>query len=272
MRARTLFLCGLALATSIAVAPPARALDVRVEVAPIFSLPFNAVLDGIPLPEGTIDVVRVADALGFQVNEGVLNQFGIPREQDVTSLVDLTQKVGFGVRLALLLNDWEIRYEFVAYGYDELVYTHVNFPDLTQVGQAVFFPVEGALTLDATSLDSMFLHNLGVGYRFTPFDWIVRPYVPLSLGFAAVQLRNDLGALYGFNIQVGLGVVWDAWKSLRLSLDMRYGISVFMNQDTSLGGIQQRGIASAGTNASTFEAVVETLSTLNFGLQVSWGF
>jgi len=273
-RLRTLSLCGAALAViAVTVAPaPARALDVRVEVAPIISVPFNSVLDGIPLDEGTVDIVEVGGALGFQVNEAVLQQLGLPRQQQVLALADVTQKVGFGVRLALLLDDWEIRYEFTAYGFDELVYTHVNFPDLTQVGQALFFPIEGALNLDASSLESMFLHNVGVGYRFTPFDWFIRPYVPLSLGFSAVQLRNGLGNMYGFNIQAGLGVVWDVWSSLRLSLDVRYGISVFMNQDTSLGGIRQGAIASAGTNESSFEAVVETLSTLNFGLQLSWGF
>ena len=226
---------------------PARAVDVRLEVGPLVVFPLFPLLDGLPL----------------EVQDGLLTG---ERE---TYLMDFSQKPGFGVSFALLLNSWEFRYEFAAV--DQARITHVQFPDYTGVLSLDILEFTKGVGI-ADEYDTMFFHYVGFGYRFTPWDWVVHPYFPFGLGFAAVQVRNGADPLLGFSIEIGAGVNWDALPYLRVGLCLRYHFSAYKLPNTAFDSIQSLGIQAAATNTSLTEAVMETLSSLSLSLHVSYKF
>lgn len=260
---RTLIRSAAALTLTLGVlvaARPAAALDVRVEVAPLVHVPLGEILDGVPA------LVQPPDTLYVNANE--------------TWLLDYTHGVGGGVSLSLLLNSWEIRYEFAALPFKSLVLTHAG---LAPAGTTtpIFLPSESLEELSnraprrpsvgVSSLDAVLLHNVGFGYRFTPFDWVVHPYFPLNLGFAAAQLRNGAETLIGFNLQLGVGVEWDPFEAFRVGLAMRYNFTAFKNPDSGFS-LGDQAIQTAQTNESSFEAVMEVLQSLTFSLHASYRF
>ena len=240
----------LAALTLMAAPAPARALDVRLEVAPLVHFSLSPLLDGLPLevPNGPLTGAREI------------------------FLVDLSHKPGFGASFALLLGNWEIRYEFAAVEYDKLTVEHVQFPDYTGVLSLDASELSGRSADISGELDPIFFHYAGFGYRFTPWDWVVHPYFPISLGFAAAQIRNGGETLLGFTVQLGAGVEWDPLEQLRVGLSLRYNFSAFKLPDTTFSSIKSVGIQAAATNSSLTEAVMETLSTLSLNLHISYKF
>lgn len=238
----------LALALLGLSAAPAWSLDLRVEVSPMVSFPIARLLDGLPI-EAT-----------------VMDDYGTTT--DAVFLTDLSQGVGGGVGISVLLNDWEIRYELAALPYSRLHVTHVKLPDYT----GDFYLPYGESVDASGELDELLFHNIVLGYRFTPFDWVVHPYFPFGLGFSAAQTRLDDETLFGFNIQIGVGVQWDVTEAFRVGTALRYTFSAYKNPDTSLSSLQSVGMQSAATNTSLFEAVMETMQTLSWNLHASYQF
>ena len=262
MRTTARFLLAVVCFGSLLVPARADALDVRLEIAPSAAIPLSALMDGVPIQES------LDPNLGFG--------------SSVIYRLDFEQQVGFGVSLALLLNDWEIRYDFARYAYKRVKITHLRFPDTTNVMywpladfnefliQAGGTPLPSSVSL--TDWDALYYHCIGFGYRFTPFDWVVHPYVPLDIGFALIQPGNDFELMYGFYIQSGLGLNWDATDHLRVGLVARFTFGFFKNPDTSTKGISDLGIQAGVTNNSSFEAVLETFRTVNVAAHISYKF
>lgn len=244
MRA-THLLCAIALLLASA---PAHAVNVRLELAPMLSIPLGPLLDGIPV------VINPPQAAGGANVSGIL--------------VDVENSVGGGMALSLMLNDFEIRYEFASIDYSELVGTHYEDANLP----GFLLEIGGAARVDVSdSLDSVFLHNVVFGYRFTPFDWKLRPYVPFGVGFAVAQLRNDMDTIFGFTIQGGIGLEYILGK-FRLGAELRYSFHAYKNPDTSINAIQGQGNLAVQTNSDLFETVMETLSMLNINIHASYSF
>lgn len=249
---------GLMLALAVAAtASPAAALEVRLEVAPQVTIPLNPILDGLPLEFAQGPVLGIQEEL----------------------LLDLSQGTGGGASISLLLSDFEIRYEFTLLPWDTLTITHVKFPGLSQLvegAEQIALPAADLLPATSASisgdLDAILIHTVGVGYRFTPWNWVVHPYFPVGLGFTAAQLRNGGDTLLGFNIQLGAGVQWDITKAWRLGIALRYNFAAYKNPDTTFSNIANTGIQSAVTNRSSFEAVMETLQSISFTAHISYRF
>lgn len=257
-----LLLCLLA----VGFAPRAEAIDVRLELSPGLLIPMGPFLDGTATNEAQAD----------------LSSLGGTGITSITSLSDVDHKVGGGIALALLLDDFEFRYEFAVMPFSKLRVTHLGlitgqvsfYLPTEDLGDGTVQAIIGRSTeLDLSPLDSAFIHNVGFGYRFTPFpEWVVHPFVPFGLGFSAAQLRNDLPTLLGFYVQLGLGLQWDATEHFRIGLDFRYTFHAYKNPDTSISAVTQGAAKSLTTNSGAFDAVVEDLHTLNIRTNVSWKF
>ena len=269
----TLAAFGLALA--LLVPTTARALDVRLEIAPLLMVPVGPFLDSQAATEAQFDTGVVGWNLGTI---------------DLTSLSDVENSTGGGISVALLLGNFEIRYEFGALPWDKQVLTYIGFvtQDLsfyipTTAADArdgldeqtikALFGDESSISRDLSDLDSILFHNIGVGYRFVPFpEWVVQPYVPVGIGFAIAQLRNDLDTLFGFYLQTGVGAQWDATDAFRLGLEMRYNFGAYKAPDISVRSITRAGSATLTTNNSAFDAVMEDFHAVTIRLHASYKF
>lgn len=256
-RGRRTALLGLVALGVLLLARPAHAIDVRLEAAPVISFPMSSFIDGL--------VINVPADVGFvsQITDGQY-QF------DEAWVLDLSQKTGYGAAISLLLDDWEIRYEFFAMDFDELTVTHVAFADVSP-DLALELNQTGSLGI-SEFFDSIFFHSASVGYRFTPYDWVVHPYFPFALGFAAAQVRNGSDTYFGFNIQLGAGVQWDVLDALRVGVGLRYVLGLYKLPQTSFSSVQAEGIRSAVRDQSLTEAVMEVFQTLDLSIHASYLF
>lgn len=242
-----------------ALSVASQGVDIRLEVGPAVTLPIGPFLDSQATVLDSFDTSE----LGLQ--GGV---------QDVTVLTDITQGTGGGLSLALLLGSWEIRYEFVALPYESVELTHLGF---VAGGVSLYFATEDLLgqsvTADVDDLDPAFFHSLGFGYRFEPFpEWAVSPYVPLGLGVAIAQPRNEAETLYGANLQLGIGAHGRIGSTFDLGVAVRYGVSILKNPDTSLTALQEGATASVSTGSSAFDAAVEILQTVSISVTGAFWF
>lgn len=242
---------------ALCLASPARAVDVRIEVGPFGLVPLGPILDGQASTISNFDL----GSLGLQGGT-----------QDITALTDVTHSSGGGFSLSLLLNQWEIRYEFGVLPYDEVNLTHLG---IVAGDLSLYFKTEDLLgqsiSGDSSELDPAMFHSIGFGYRFEPFpEWTVSPYVPFGLGFAVAMPRNDVDPMFGFNIQLGVGAHALLGEHFDLGLAVRYGLSAFKNTDTSISALTQGASASVSTGSSAFDAAVEVLQAVS--ISVTLGF
>ena len=247
---------------------PARAVDVRIEISPMVSIPIGPFLDAVPVSAISVDSAQ----LGFNLGQ-----------LDFSALNDYQNSVGGGVGLSILFNNWEIRYEFMALPFAKRKMTHIGFT--SSLGVAFYIPVEEfddatVRTLtgttkgeDVSKLDPVFIHNIGFGWRFVPFDhWIVQPYLPFGLGFSLAQIQNGVDPLPGFYVQLGLGVQYSPVPSFRMALEARYMLGLYKAPDISASAIGKAASGTLTTNASAFDAVMEDVHVVNVVFALAYKF
>lgn len=249
----------LALAALAFAATTAHAFEVRLEVSPLVAIPIGPFLDAQATPMSQLDL----ESVGIAVPEA-----------EATVLSDISNGVGGGVSISLLLDNWEIRYELRALPYDHTELTHVG---ITLGDLSIYLPADEIvgqeITADLSNLDSALFHTLGFGYRFEPFpEWAVSPYVPLLFGVGLAMPRNGADPVIGFDVQLGLGAHWRPVPVFDIGLAVRYELSVYKNPDTSLGALSKGASASVTTNSSAFDAALEILQAVSIGLTASVGF
>lgn len=249
----------ISLFISAALSAASHGVDFRVEVGPAITVPIGPFLDS----QATVLTEFDTAELGLQG--------GI---QDLTVLTDITQGTGGGLSLALLLGAWEIRYEFAALPYESVELTHLG---IVAGGVSLYFATEDLLgqsvTAEVDDLDPAFFHSIGFGYRFEPFpEWVVSPYVPIGLGVAIAQPRNEAETLFGGNLQLGIGAHGRIGSTFDLGVAVRYNISVLKNPDTSLTALQAGATASVSTGSSAFDAAVEILQTVTISVTGAFWF
>lgn len=247
----------LAVAAITAPARPATALDWGLEVSPGVGVPLGTFIDGVPFAGSS------------------------PQVGDAAAMFDLTSLSGATLGLALLLDQWEIRYTTHVLPFDRLVMTHLMIKRYTD---QAFFPIESfrkaigtsppllppdqPTTWDARGLQPAVIHALTAGYRFRLLDGSIRPYVPVALGFALGQIKGNPPAP-GVTVQIGAGVEWWVHPRFAIGTSIRYHWVAVRNPKTIDTSVTQLGMQSILADDSVFEGALESVHLLSFSANLT---
>jgi len=248
--------------------------DIRVEVCPGVGVPLGRYLDGVPrFREGGATMQYWTD------NETRHGPWG----EDVTLKSDIDSSyVGFNVSASVLLQNVEFRYQLQMLGWRGETVTDVAFH---RVSEMLYLPVDSVKGLEASDrpvallpavdddLGRLYIHGVGLGYRFQLMEGEFEPFIPLLLGFTWAHCRA-FDAVYGGFAQMGLGFDWQHSEHLYLGLEMRYSWIVTQTPGPELYQASYVEMVAAATskNESAFEGFVEDLHLLTFNSRVQVRF
>lgn len=248
---RVLGLCILAAAPTGALAK----VDYRLEVALGAVVPGGAVFHGV-------------------VGEYDFNQRTPAEDTRGNVLYDYHFNPGFTAALSLLVNDFELRYQFATLGWSQLEPTHVSFERYRGTAvvypgelpaRAIFLPYQKlptpSLVVDSPNSPAFRLHSLTLGWRFNLVRGPYQPYIPVAIGLAIGEGGGLGQTLLGSSFQLGFGYEFHLNDRISLGFEVRYNWMLLQNPSSGslLGDNTTLEGALLTTNASVAQGFVQSV-------------